>query len=150
MTKTGTKTVFWDITNRMKKIKNLDDDSAVTTQLTDETIEGIKKKMDLSLIFMPFNNISKIPDDAKWEHVNNNNIEINSEVKIYELSYKRKGFNRSVMFKWRVFVEPKTNLPKKTYLYQKSTNDKDYTLTSVNEIKYLSNEEMQILLKDVF
>ena len=53
-----------------------------------------------------------------------------------------------VFQKWQFFVDAKTSLPQRTEYYEKVFTDSEYTLSSVMEIEYLSDSEMQFVLEE--
>jgi hypothetical protein len=55
----------------------------------------------------------------------------------------------AIFWKWRVFVDPKTDLPQKTEFYKKLGFGDEYALKSANVVEYLSDNEMQAVIKEV-
>jgi hypothetical protein len=147
--KTEKESVLWDLPNRVKKVKHLNGDSIETVKLSAEVIAEIRNTITGSLGLMPFYDISGIPADAKWNRVDNENVEIGSGVKVYELQWIEKKYGGSAVFKkWRIFADPRTNLPQRVEGYQKLKADGEYTLTVAMLIAYLSDGEMQKVIKE--
>jgi len=150
MTKTAEQCVFWDIANGVTKIKHLDTGAVETTRLSAENITGIEKKMSGSLGLIPFYDIFDIPADAEWGHANKASLEVDETIEAYDLMWiDRKYINLVVFKRWRVFVDPKTNLPQRTEFYQKLATDSEYSLKSAKMIEYLSDSEMQEVIEEV-
>ena len=149
MTKTGSNLVLWDIDNGLRKTKSPDIGTIETNQLTEGRIAGIEKKISGSLGLMPFENMPDIPVNHKWDEVTDNYPHAAAKgLEVYDLTWVIKKHSGLVVFKkWRVFVDAKTNLPHKTEWYQKLTADEEYTLLSVNVVKYLDRSEIQAALK---
>ena len=77
-----------------------------------------------------------------------NELEAASDTSIYELIWiKRTPAGNKVFNKWRVWVDPKTYFPKKTESYTKRVGDSEYTLGPAMEVKYLSDSEMENVVK---
>ena len=150
MTKTGEQWVLWDITNGIRKSKHRDTNVTEMVSLSEDGIAGIETKISGSLGLTPFYDISDIPDDAEWNTVADDALETATEsVEVYDLSWAVKAYDGSVVFqKWRVFVDPKTKLPRRTERYQKFSADSEYTLESVRVVEYLSNREIQEVAKE--
>ena len=150
MTKTGSQLVLWDIPNRIRKTKNLDTAVSETIRLTDDTLVGIKSKISGSLGIMPFYAISDIPADAQWSRMTDEGLEAAAEgIEVYDLTWVEKAHDGSDIFcKWRVFVDPETNLPQRTELYRKLAADDEYTLRLVKVVEYLSNSEIEAAIKE--
>jgi hypothetical protein len=150
MTKTGEQRVLWDITNGVAKIKHLDTGAVETTRLSAENIADIEKKMSDYLGLVPFTNMSEIPADAQWSLVTDKDLEAAAKgIEIYDLTWTERAYDGSTVFKkWRVFVNPQTNLPQKTEFSEKLPTDNKYVLESTNIIEYLSGSELQEIIKE--
>jgi hypothetical protein len=144
MIKTAKQSVLWDIANRTRKTKQPDTGITEIVGLTDDIIADIRRKTSSTLDLMPFYDISDIPEDADWSCVDNENIEITDGIEVYDLQWTEKKYGGSVVFKkWRVFVDSETNLPRRIKWYEKLAADSEYTLSSVVEVEYLSESEIQ-------
>jgi hypothetical protein len=150
MTKTGKKLVLWDLTNRVKKVKHFDSGSTETTLLSDDVIAKIEKKISVSFGLMPFPNLSEIPHDAEWSRVIDDGLKATAKgAEAYDLTWVAKVYGGPVVFKkWRVFIDPETNLPHKTEIYRKVAADSQYTLRSIVVVEYLSGSEIQAVIKE--
>jgi len=149
LTRTKNESVLWDISNGLKT-KKPDTGAIETTTLTGETLAGIEGKVGSYLGLVPFTNISYIPADAEWNRVTDQVMETTGEgIEVYDLTWVKKVYDGSVIFKkWRVFIDPNTNLPWRTEFYRKLAEENEYTLESMNVIEYLGESEMHIVLKE--
>jgi len=148
--KTEKELVLWDLSNRIKKVRHLDSNSVETTKLSTETITDIQNTITGSLGLVPFYDVSEVPTDAKWSHVDDENVEVTESIEGYDLMWTEKAYDGSIIHKkWRFFADPKTNLPKRTEFYQMLPTDDNYIFISAMEIKYLSDSEMQEVIKEV-
>jgi len=149
MTKTGEQFVLWDLQNKIRKTRDLNSGSVETIVLFDDMVNETKERMTGSLGLMPFYDISEIPADAEWTHVADAGVETyTKETKVYDLTWSAKAYDGSVVFKWRFFVDHKTNLPRRIEIYQKLLAEDDYIFMSSKEIEYLSDSKMQEVIKE--
>jgi hypothetical protein len=152
ITKTGKQVVLWDLQNKVKKARHLDSNSVETTVLSAEMITEVGMTVTTFLGLVPFADLSVLHDNASWNKVASQDLGgITERVEVYDLTWSEKAYDGSVVFKkWRVFVDPKTNLPKRTEFYQKLPAEDEYTFISSMEIEYLSDSKMQSIIRDVF
>ncbi|KPJ66354.1 MAG: hypothetical protein AMJ43_08425 [Coxiella sp. DG_40] len=148
--KTEKESVLWDLPNKVKKVKHLDSNSVETTTLSAEMIAEIQNTVTGSLGLMPFYDISDVPPDAKWSRVDKEGLkEVNAGIEIYDLEWLGKTHRGSDVFcRWRVFVDPETKLPQNVERYQKLATDSRYNLIYIRIVEYLSDNEMQEIIKD--
>jgi hypothetical protein len=65
------------------------------------------------------------------------------------LTWTEKAYDGStVLKKWRVFADSETNFPRRIEWYEKLTADSEYTLSSAMEVEYLSDSEIQKIIKE--
>jgi len=150
MTKTGKQLVSWDIHAGVKKSKHLDTAVIETISLTEDIIADVEKKITGYLDLIPFYDISEIPEGAQWVHISKEALEsVAEETEVYDLNWVEKLDNEPIVFKkWRVFVDPETNLPQRTELHQRSITESEYTLRSVKVVEYLSDGEIQAVIRN--
>jgi hypothetical protein len=149
MVKTDKESVLWDVANKVKKVKHLDDSSAQTTVLSGEMIIGIQNAITGSLGLMPFHSISEIPNGAEWNRVDDKSLEITDKIEVYDLIWIEKIYEGHLIYsKWRFFIDPETNLPQKIELYQKTGTDSEYNLKRIVIVKCLDNNEMKKIIKE--
>jgi len=141
---------LWDLQNGIKKTKHLDSNLVETTVLSDDVINETSGKMSGSLGLMPFQDMSEIPADARWSRVTNDSLKATTkDTEVYDLTWTKEAYDRSVAFgKWRFFVDPGTNLPRRIEIYQKLAAEDEYIFMSSKEIEYLSDSKMQGIIKE--
>ena len=149
MTKTKETWVLLDLTNKIQKVKHFNTDLVETSPLSSEMITETKKMITGFLGLVPFTDVSAIPKDAEWNRVGND-LESGTETsKIYELAWSDKteaGISR--FNKWLFFIDSKSNLPQKIKTYRKFTFDTEYTSLTTTEVKYLSDSDMEAIIKE--
>lgn len=149
MTKTGEQLTLWDLPNAIRKSKQLNAAVTETIPLTAVSIADLEKKITGSLGLLPFDDLSALSDDARWNHVADSSRKVREGIEVYDLMWVEKAYDGSAVFnKWRVFVDPKTNLPQRTEFYKKLSVDGEYVLKSVRLVEYLSGSEVQTVIKD--
>jgi hypothetical protein len=149
MIKTDRESVLWDLANRVKKVKHLNDNSVETTKLTAEIITEIQNTITGSLGLMPFHSISETPEGAKWSRVDDKSLEITNKIEVYDLIWVEKIYEGHLISKkWRFFVDLETSLPQKVEFYQKSDTDGEYNLKYTVVVKYLDDSKMQKVIKE--
>ena len=150
MSKMGKELVLSDPTNKVRKTKQLGTDSVETMLLPDDQIAETEEMITGSLGLMPFYDISKIPLDAEWRPVPNSVLKATAEnTNVYDLTWVQRTYGGSATLnRWRVFINPRTNIPQRTEFYRKSPANSEYNLESVMEVEYWSNSKMQAFIKD--
>ena len=148
MTKTGEETVLFDLANKIRKVKRSDTVPVEKSLLPAETITGMENMLTGSLGLIPFSDPSLVPEDAEWKSIEYNGPEATNDTNIYELTWTEKAYDGSVVFqKWCVFAYTRKNLPKRIESYMKRVVDGDYTLRSAMEVEYLSDREIEDVIK---
>jgi hypothetical protein len=148
--KTKDELVLWDIPNRVRRVKHLDSGLVEATNLSVEINTAIEKMIAGSLGLVPFTDLSLVPKDAKWSRVTNDNLEaVAEDIEVHDLTWLEKAYDGSnVLWKWRVFVDVKMNLPQRVEWYTKLATDNDYILRSTNKVEYLDDIKMQEVIKE--
>jgi len=151
MTKTGNQLVLSDIPNGVRKHKQLDTAVTETEPLTNDEVADVEQKMTGSLGLIPLSDISDVPPDSEWSRVADDGLKATfTSTEVYDLIWTEKTHGGSAIFKkWRVFVDPETNLPQKTEFYKKLAVDDEYTRESVMVVEYLSDGEIRTIIKNV-
>ncbi|MFA5252844.1 MAG: hypothetical protein WC454_09720, partial [Phycisphaerae bacterium] len=146
--KSGKELVLLDIPNKARKDKQADTSVTETTPLTAASAADIEEKITGSLGLMPFYAISDIPEDAVWSRIADL-ADITKSIEVYDLTWTDKAYGGPIVLrKWRVFADSETNLPRRIEWYEKSAADSGYIATSVTTVEYLSDIEMQKVIKD--
>jgi hypothetical protein len=148
--KTEKESVLWDIGKGVRKSKQADTTVAETVPLTAVLVADAEKKITGSLGLMPFYDMKDIPKDAEWSRVTDGDLEAMPQgIEAYDLIWPAKALDGSQVFKkWRVFADSETNLPRRIEWYKKSAADSEYTLSSSAAVEYLSDSEIQKIIKE--
>ena len=150
MTKTGKELVLSDIPNVVRKTKHLETNSVETALLSAEMITKIEKTISGFWGLVPFADLSVIPDDVEWGRVTGDDLKEATEgIRAYDLMWIEEAYDGSVVLrKWRVSVDPETNLPQKTEFYRRLPADTEYILESIEVVEYLEDSEIRTVIKD--
>ena len=146
MLKTERQCVFWDIEGKLRKTKNLATGSITMEELNDNMLA---ETMEMPWGLLPFNTISKVPENAKWQRVADKAIEaIISNTQVYDLTWPKKMLDRSIVYqKRRFYIDIKTKLPKKIEMWQKHAK-KEYKLLTVMKVTYPAVVEIRSVIHD--
>lgn len=149
--KNNTQCVMWDVKAKSKKSKDLNTDSAVTTMLSDDAILKAEKTMKSPWGLLPFEDISELPPDAKWQQVANENIETAvAGTEVYDLIWPEKELIGAINYnKRRFYIDTKTSLPKRIERFRKQSEEQEYELLDIKKIGYPDSVEIQGLVKDL-
>ena len=106
ITKTGNDSVLWDLSKGVRKIKRAGTDTTETANLSEDVSSSIQKRINSFLGLVPFNNISDIPANAKWECEAKEGSQTAAEnTDVYDLIWVGKASDGTdIFYKWRVFV----------------------------------------------
>ena len=143
--KTPAELVIWDIPQNSRTTRNIKTGAVETIAMPDDSKEVIKNSIEGALGLFPFQVLSDLPRDSKWQEVSDAEIKAGiPESKAYDLLWSIKDSEQSVVFKkWRVFVDPKTNLPQRVEWYSKDSEDENYILTAYASVDYLSESDIR-------
>lgn len=139
-----------DIGAGVRKKKNSRTGVSEEVRLNEDELAGLKKIMSLTLAFMPFQKRSDVPTNAQWNKVTDAAPQSDAPgAEVYDLTWTESTDNSSVHYRWRAFVDPRTNLPHRVELHQKRSAEGEYRLTSVQQIKYITDAEIEAVIEGV-
>ncbi len=150
ITKTGNESVLLDLKNNQRTIKNLGNNSIDVTELPQDYVVDVKQSMSGFLGFIPFYNISDLPDDAEWNHVPDNELEIpvDNTTEVYDLTWIDKtNAAFPVLSKLRFTVDSQTYRPLNIRCYRKLDVDGQYTLNTTVILEYLDDNVMKSVIE---
>jgi hypothetical protein len=149
ISKTNTTCVLWDIKSKSRKSRDLNTGSITVTELDNDALVKIDKTMTAPWGLLPFDDISKVPPDAKWQQVADEDFEITvPDTEVYDLVWTEKKLDGSVVYnKWRGYIDTETKLPKRIERWEKGPKEEDKLIT-VTQIAYPTIVEVRAALKD--
>ena len=150
LTRNNKRFVLWDFANSVKKIKPLDGSTIQIDSLSGDIVAKGKKSLEGSFGLMPFSDITNIPKDAQWNRVDSKKLTTTIPgTEVYDLTWTKKVPNTE-LWKWRVFIDITSNLPKKTEWYKKAAIENQYTLESVTVVEYPSDSKIEAVIQSTF
>jgi len=152
MLRFGEKFVLLDIPNKVQMIKFLSSGSITTTAITDQMLTKFEEASIQRFGLVPFSNISDV-SGAKWICVQEPEIEAAvSGTKVYELTWPGKNSASETLGlkRWRVFIDRRTNLPKRTEYYFRLQPEGEYLFEKYEVITYPSEDEIQAVIRKTF
>ena len=152
MLKVGQELTLWDFRAGSRKVKSFHNVAPKAVPLTETDAATAKKTINSPLDIMPFNNMSDVPADAKWDRVADDAVQAATlDCQVYDLTWARRGSRgETILEKWRVFVDSNTNLPQKAQFYDKFRTDTEYALQNELVAEYLSDRQVEAAVKEAF
>ena len=144
---------LWDTQNRVKMIKFLSTNSVQTVPITQQMLAELEKSAAKSADMVPFSDRNDIPSDAQWSRIDDREIPAAIPgTQVYDLTWivKSTDSQAAVHRKWRVFVEDRTNLPRKIEWYAKARPEDEYVVERFVVIAYPSEDEIQNIIRNIF
>ncbi len=145
--------VLWDIPNKVKMIRYLSLNAVQTEAITEQMLAELEKSVAPFSGLVPFSDVSDVPEDAQWNRIDDREVAaIAPGTKAYDLTWIQKSTPSEAVVhrKWRVFVDSRTNLPKRAEWYAKFTSEGGYILKSFVVVTYPSESEIQALVQNTF
>jgi hypothetical protein len=99
---------------------------------------------------LPFNNISAVPEDAKWRQVADEDIETTiPNTEMYDLIWIEKALDGSIVYKkWRGYIDIETKLPMRVERWQKLAQEKEYKLLTFATVVYPTAVEVRAVINN--
>ena len=152
MLKFGERFVLLDIPNKVQVIKFLSSGSVTMTAITDQMLTKFEEASFQRFGLVPFSDISDV-SGAKWICVEAPEIEAAvSGAKVYELTWPGENSTSEAigLRRWRVFIDRRTRLPKRTEYYFKLQPEVEYLFEKYEVITYPSEDEIQAVIRKTF
>ncbi len=149
--KNETEYVLWNIKTGQRKTKDLNTGSIKTIVSNKDAILKARQAMGPPWGILPFDDISDLPPDYKWQQVADENIETQiADTEIYDLIWTEKRLRGLAIFhKWRFYINTRTNLPKRIERFRKRSEEQEYELLDTKKISYPTAVEIQDVINDV-
>jgi len=149
LTKTGPLWVLSDVATSIRKSTDSLAGGMEEKQLAEDEIAAVKERMNIILALMPFHSPSRVPRDAQWTRVVEDTLQsAHGGTEAYDLTWTESAYAGTVHNRWRFFVDPETKLPQRVEFCQKRSADGQYSLTSVKQVEYLSDAEMEDIIAE--
>ena len=148
--KTERECVLWDLKGKSKKSRDLNSGSITMAKLDNDALMKVKETMKAPWGLLPFDDISKVPLNAKWQQAADEDIETTvPDTEVYELMWTEERFGGSIVHnKWRGYIDTETKLPKRIERWWKQAKETEYELLTVTQIAYPTSVEVRVAIKD--
>lgn len=150
MFKTETECILWDLKGKSRKSRDLNTGSITTAELDSSILVEIEETMKVPWGLLPFDNISAVSEDAKWQQVTDENIgTIIPNTEVYDLMWTEKELIGSIVYKkWRGYIDIETKLPMRVERWRKRANEEEYELLTVTKVAYPTAVEIRAVIID--
>jgi len=146
---TGAQAKFdlFDIPNRLKKTRYLASDTVSTERLAAEQAITLERSISDVFELLPFASMDSAPKGSQWSKVPDEDMEASVPgTQVYDLTWAAEGFS----YKRRIFVDAKSDLPKRTEYYFKEKPQDQYKFESMQVAAYPTEKEIKLLIKEIF
>ena len=152
MLKIGQERVLWDFRAGPKKVQSSHNVAPEAVPFTEAGAAVARRRIDGPPGIVPFDNVSDVPGDAKWKRVPDDAFQAGTQdCEVYDLTWTElTNRGKPLLKKWRVFVGPGTDLPRKTQSFDKLSADDEYILQSEHKVEYLSDDDMKTAIEEAF
>ncbi|TKJ35501.1 MAG: hypothetical protein CEE38_15125 [Planctomycetes bacterium B3_Pla] len=150
MSKVGQELTLWDFRAGPKKVKSSRNVAPEAVPFTEAGAAAARRRINSPLGIVPFDNMSEVPPDAIWNRVADDTLQSDTQdSEVYDLTWTERGSRgQAKLKKWRVFVDPGSNLPRKAQFYKKSPTDTEPILENELVVEYLNDLEVEAAVKE--
>jgi len=151
MFKTEAECVLWDLKGKSRKSRDLNTGSITMAELDNDVLVTVEETMKAPWGLLPFGNISAVPEDAGWQKVADEDVEITiPNTEVYDLVWIEKSLIGSIIHRrWRGYIDIETKLPMRVERWRKRANEEEYELLTVTKVAYPTAVEIRAVIKDV-
>jgi hypothetical protein len=154
-TESGNQTQYtlWDTKNRVKMIKFLSSNAIQTEPITQQMLAELEKSAAAAADLLPFSNRNNIPKGTQWSRIDEQSLSTTVPgTKVYDLTWAEENTTTGAVVyrKWRVFIEERTDLPKRIEWYSKTNPENEYKLDKFAIIAYPDEGEIQNTIRNIF
>jgi hypothetical protein len=150
MSKAGTECALWDLKGKSKKSRDLNIGSITMAELDSSILVEVEETMKAPWGLLPFDDISGVPEDAKWQQVADENIDTTiPNTEMYDLIWIEKALDGSIVYKkWRGYIDIETKLPRRVEQWRKLAQEKEYKLLTFVTVAYPTTVEIRGVIID--
>jgi len=143
MSKIGQEFTLWDFRADPKMVVSSYGTAPEAVPVTEAAAGAARTRINSLLDIVP----SGVPGDAKCVPDDASESDT-QDCEVYRLTWTERSMRGEALFRrWRVFVEPGTNRPKRAQFYDKSPTDVEYVLRHELVVEYLSDDEMKTAIE---
>jgi hypothetical protein len=142
---------LWDIKNEARKSRTSESAYWETNKLDNAELTNVRQTMDIPLALLPFQSPHSLPDKYDWKPLSDKEV-IGQfpNTQVYDLLWSDKTVNGSlVYYRWRVYINKDTLLPKRVEYWQKHLSVGKYELKNWTNITYPQTREVEKLIYEI-
>ncbi len=146
---TGAQAKFdlFDIPNRLKKTRYSTSDAVSTERLAAEAVIKLERSITDVFELVPFADMDSAPKGSRWSKVPDKDTGASVPgTQVYDLTWTVEGS----FYKCRIFVDAKSDLPKRTEYYFKEKPQDQYKFEGMQVAAYPTEKEIKLLIKEIF
>ena len=142
---------LWDVQNRVRKSRTSESAYLETNNLDDAELMNVRQTMDIPLALLPFQSPHSLPDKYDWKSLSDKEVIGQfSNTQVYDLLWSDKTVNGSlVYYRWRVYINKDTLLPKRVEYWQKHLSVGKYELKNWTNITYPQTHDIEKLIHEI-
>jgi hypothetical protein len=138
---------LFDIPNRLKKTRYLPSDTVSTERISPEQAIRIERSIGDIFELLPFADMDSARDGSQWSKVPDKDRGASVPgSQVYELTWPAEGSS----YKCHIFVDAKSDLPRRIEYYFKENLQGQYKFESMQVAEYPAEKEIKLLIKEVF
>ncbi len=153
MLKNQKQCMLWDMKSKLKKTTYTYSDTVETTTVSEKTPGKTENSIINTATLKPFSQLEDLPENAVWSRVPDKSAQTEFPgTEVYDLTWTVNSVNSVSLtwFKWRFFIDPQTNLPKRIERYFRFAPEKNYTFNNYSVITHPTDEEIIATIENVF
>jgi hypothetical protein len=135
--RTKHKTVLWDMKNRCHWVNGVLQPDSIPQKASTEIVQ-------LPWGLLPFKNISELPENYEWTHIESIRQLAGKPVLVYDYTWHDGTADFYIHRKWRGYLDPKTKLPHRIEAWDKLPGQ-DFELITISIITYPTDEQIKAI-----
>jgi len=146
---TGTQAKYdlFDIPNRLKKTRYLASGTISTERLAADQAIRLERSISDGFEFLPFAGMDSAPEGSQWSKVPDEDTRASVPgTQVYELTWAVEVSS----YKCRIFVDAKSDLPKRVEYHFKQKPQDQYKFESMQVAEYPAEKEIKLLIREIF
>jgi hypothetical protein len=152
MFRIGEQFILLDVPNKLKMTKNASSEFARTQALSGKILTRVNQAAGQRFGLFPFSRISDI-SGAQWSRVEDPQTQaVMPGTKVYDLKWSETNTaSGSInLRKWRVYLDKKTKLPRRTEWYPKREPEDEFEFESFDIVTYPDESQIRTFVRDTF
>ncbi len=152
MFRIGEQFILLNVPNKVKMTKNASSEFTRTQALSATIITRVKQAASQRFGLFPFSGTSDI-SSAQWSRVEDQLAQaVMPGTRIYDLTWSEADTTSGSinLRKWRVYLDKKTNLPRRTEWYPRRKPEDEFEFESFDIVTYPDENQIRTLIRETF